>query len=135
MPDDVTTAERGIVQRAGLAVAHRALVIALPILVLVQAALAGQFMFGGEGRTLHGVLGNISFTVTVLIVVLVVVRRRAGIEFAVAVALTAMAFAQVGLGYVGRDNLDAASWHVPLGVAIFGLACYQLALVTRDQRT
>ena len=130
--NDQATGTRGIFERAGLAVAHRVLVVALPALVLTQAALAGQFMFGGDGRTLHGILGNVSFAVAALTLVVVVVRRRPGLEFAVAVALAAMAFAQVGLGYVGRDNLDAASWHVPLGVAIFGLACYQVALATRD---
>lgn len=132
MTDHPTTDERGVVQRAGLAVAHRILVIALPVLVLVQAALAGQFLFSGESITLHGILGNTSFAVTVLLAVLVVVRRRPGLEFAVAIGLGAMAFAQVGLGYVGRDTAAAASWHIPLGVAIFGLATYQVALVTRD---
>ena len=33
----------------------------------------------------------------------------------------------VGLGYVGRETSAAAAWHIPVGVAIFGLACYQLA--------
>lgn len=134
MDERPTDGDRGVVQRAGLAVSHRILVIALPALVLVQAALAGQFLFAGDSITLHGILGNTSFAITALLVVLVVLRRRPGVEFAVAVALVAMSFAQVGLGYVGRDSADAASWHIPLGVAIFGLATYQVALVTRDQR-
>ena len=132
MDDQATPTERGVVQRAGLALAHRFLVIALPVLVLAQAALAGQHLFAGDSITLHGILGNTSFAMAVVLVVLVLARRRPGIEFAVAVALAAMAFAQVGLGYVGRDSADAASWHIPLGVTIFGLACYQLALATRD---
>ena len=41
--------------------------------------------------------------------------------------LAAEPLAQVGLGYVGRETSQAAAWHVPTGVAIFGLACYQLA--------
>lgn len=124
--------DRGAVQRAGLAAAHRALVIALPVLVLIQAAIAGQYLFEGASITVHGILGTVSFVVTVALVALAATRRRSGLQFAVAVALAAMTFAQVGLGYVGRDSTAAASWHIPLGVAIFGLACYQLALATRD---
>ena len=30
--------------------------------------------------------------------------------------------AQTGLGHARRTSPEAASWHVPLGVAIFGLA-------------
>ena len=132
MIDRTTAASRGIAQRAGLAVLHRALVFALPVLVLAQAALAGQHLFDGASITLHGILGNVSFAIAAALVVLAVSRRRPGLEFALAVGLAAMAFAQVGLGYVGRDSAAAASWHIPLGVAIFGAACYQLALVTRD---
>ena len=33
-------------------------------------------------------------------------------------------FAQTGLGYVGRETAEAAAWHVPLGVAIFGFTAY-----------
>ena len=132
MTDRPMAAPRGIGQRAGLAVLHRVLVYLLPALVLTQAALAGQHLFDGASITLHGILGNLSFAIAVALVVLTVSRRRPGREFGIAVALAAMAFAQVGLGYVGRDSGAAASWHIPLGVAIFGVACYQLALVTRD---
>jgi hypothetical protein len=99
----------------------------LPAIVLVQATLAGQHIFEGGAITLHGVLGDISFAVTVVGVVLAVVRRCDGPTFFLAVALMALAFAQVGLGYVGRETATAAAWHIPLGVTIFGASCYQLA--------
>lgn len=123
---DVTTAPR-----AGLATAHRALACVMPVLVLVQAAIAGQHLFEGASISLHGILGNITFALTIVGIVLALVRRCDGVVFAVAVALLALAFAQVGLGYVGRETLSAAAWHIPNGVAIFGLTTYQLALVTR----
>src|SRR3546814_18210015 len=72
--------------------------------------------------------GNTSFAITVLFVVLALVRRLSGLHFGLAVALVVMTFAQVGLGYVGRDTATAAAWHIPLGVAILGVSCYQLAL-------
>jgi hypothetical protein len=46
----------------------------------------------------------------------------------------ALAFAQVGLGFVGRETSEAAAWHIPVGVAIFGLTTYQLALLTTGGR-
>jgi len=113
------------------ATAHRVYVYVMPVLVLVQAALAGQHLFEGSSISVHGILGNVSFALTVVGVVLALVRRCEAVVFFVAVALLAMAFAQVGLGYVGRETLSAAAWHIPNGVAIFGLTTYQLALVTR----
>jgi len=117
--------------RPGLATAHLALAYAMPVLVLVQAALAGQHLFEGSSISVHGVLGEVTFALTVVGVVLAVVRRCDGLVFGVAVALTALAFAQVGLGFVGRDTAAAAAWHIPTGVAIFGLTTFQLALLTR----
>lgn len=108
-------------------------VIALPVVVLVQAALAGQFLFeGNDVITLHGILGNVTFALSVVgLGATLVATRDDGLAFAVAVALTALTFAQVGLGYVGRETTAAAAWHIPLGVAIFGLATYQVGLLRR----
>lgn len=114
-------------QRSRADLAHRVVVSTLPAIVLVQAAIAGQHLFEGAGITLHGILGNVTFALAVVGAVLAVVRRSDGPAFFVAVALLALTFAQVGLGYVGRETSQAAAWHVPTGVAIFGLACYQLA--------
>jgi hypothetical protein len=119
------------IERDGLAVAHQVVVTVIPVIVLVQAAIAGQHLFEGASISVHGILGNITFALTVVGVVLAVVRRSAGLVFFVAVALAALAFAQIGLGYVGRETTAAAAWHVPVGVTIFGLACYQLAVYDR----
>jgi hypothetical protein len=123
--DPAVTEERPAVARA-----HLLLAWALPVLVLVQAALAGQWLFQGGDIALHGILGNTTFALTVVGVVLTVVRNLPGRAFAVAVALVALSFAQVGLGYVGRETAAAAAWHIPNGVAIIALASYQLALLT-----
>ncbi len=116
------------------ATAHRVYVYVMPVLVLAQAALAGQHLFEGSSISVHGILGNMSFALTVVGVALALLRRCEAVVFFVAVALLAMAFAQVGLGYVGRETLSAAAWHIPNGVAIFGLTTYQLALVTKTYR-
>src|SRR3546814_6077724 len=74
--------------RGGAALFHRVLVVALPLLVLIQATLAGQYLFEQEDViVLHGILGNTSFAITVLLVVLAVVRRLSGLHFGLAVAL------------------------------------------------
>ncbi len=126
-PTAPTTAPSG----GPAATAHRAVAWAIPVLVLVQATLAGQHLFQGDSITLHGILGNVTFALTVVGVVLAVVRRGSGLVFALAVALVALTFSQVGLGYVGRETLEAASFHIPVGVAIFGVSTYQLAVLTR----
>lgn len=114
-----------------LGAAHQVVVVIIPLLVLVQAALAGQHLFeGSDVITLHGILGNVTFALTVVGVPLaLVVRRGDGLAFGLAVALVALTFAQVGLGYVGRETLSAAAWHIPLGVTIFGLAAFQLSML------
>ena len=119
-----------------LVLAHRVVVIALPLLVLVQAVLAGQHLFeGSDAITLHGILGNVTFALTAAGVPLaLVVRRGDGLAFGLSVALVALTFAQVGLGYVGRETLSAAAWHIPLGVAIFGLSTFQLSMVRSGAR-
>ncbi|MEX2292825.1 MAG: hypothetical protein WD691_03475 [Acidimicrobiales bacterium] len=101
-------------------------------MVLVQATLAGQHLFEGSAIALHGILGNVTFSITVISLLLTVVRRSDGVAFAISVALMALTFAQVGLGYVGREALTAAAWHIPLGVSIFGLACFQLSELRRS---
>jgi hypothetical protein len=112
---------------------RRIVVWALPVLVLVQATLAGQFLFeASDVITLHGIIGNVTFALTVLGVGLALVAARDdGVAFGVAVALVALTFAQVGLGYVGRETTAAAAWHIPLGVTIFGLSTYQVGLLRR----
>lgn len=108
---------------------HRGLAITLVVLVLFQAVIAGQALFGGWAIDLHGWVGNGSFA---LGVVLVVLALRSGVGRSgtlVAGALAVAMFVQTGLGYAGRTALGAASWHVPLGVAVFGLAAVHATLL------
>ena len=110
-------------------VVHRGVAVTLVVLVPVQAVIAGQALFGGWAIDLHGWLGNGSFA---LGLVLVVLALRSGVGKAgtlVAVTLVVAMFVQTGLGYAGRTALGAASWHVPLGVAIFGLAVVHATLL------
>lgn len=97
-------------------------------LVVVQAFLAGRGLWLGERNLIdvHEMLANVLFLLAVAQFGLVLAmgipgamgKRLLGLNAVLAIAMVA----QTGLGYVGRDNMDARAWHLPLGVLIFGLA-------------
>jgi len=112
--------------------AARALAAVIAALVLVQAVIAGRSnrLFGSWDIGLHGTLGNIVFAMALANLTLVARRRANRALVVTAAALVAVLTAQLGLGYAGRDSLAAAGWHIPVGVAAFGLAVWNLALLT-----
>ena len=112
-----------------LAAVHNGAARLLALLVLVQALLAGRALFGGWSIAVHGVVGNSTFAVAVVAVVLALRRRAGGAVVVVAAALVAALTVQIGLGYAGRNSAEAAAWHVPNGVAAFGLAVWQVMLL------
>ena len=116
--------------RAGLLLTDRMLTIFISLLVLTQAALAGHSsrLFGSINIEIHGMVGNAVFTLLVVSLVIAAVTRAGTARLATMAALTVLATAQIGLGYMGRTSTEAAGWHVPLGVAIFGLTIYNLVL-------
>jgi hypothetical protein len=121
--------------------APRPLVVAswvIPVVVLVQAVLAGQAWFVDPGLFgLHGGLGHGVLLLSALVATfawLVPTSRTV----AVLASLTALGLVgQTGLGYAGhRGQLAAASAaHVPLGVALLGLSVAVAVLLTVHLRT
>lgn len=91
--------------------------------VLLQALLAGQFLSGSGGRGLHRVIGE-GLGLVALLAAAAGYRLRSvdRDRWWLAVGLLVMMVAQTGLGFAGRDSATAASIHVPLGVATFGVA-------------
>ncbi|MBW3536820.1 MAG: hypothetical protein KY395_03500 [Actinobacteria bacterium] len=116
--------------REGLVLTERILGHVIGLLVLVQAALAGhsEWIAGTIDIEIHGVVGNATFTLILVAVVLAVVTQVGALRLGVLGALALLAVAQIGLGYMGRSSSAAAAWHVPLGVAIFGIAVYNIVL-------
>lgn len=110
-------------------------------LVLIQALLAGRGLWiDPDLINLHEILANILFLVVVAQFGLVLAMgipgdlgRRLLASNAV---LGVLILVQTGLGYVGRDELEARSWHIPLGVLIFGLAVLIAAMApqTSEER-
>jgi hypothetical protein len=129
VPDD-TSPSIAAPSRAGLVVTERILAHVVALLVLVQAGLAGHSnrIAGSLNIEIHGFFGNATFTLLIVELVLAFVIGVGTSRLAVLGGLTALAVAQIGLGYVGRTSLDAAAWHVPLGVLIFGMTVYNIVL-------
>lgn len=117
----------------GLRAAYRACSILAALLVLGQAVLVGQGLYGGDLGLIgvHGWVGNASFVVVIGLVGLAVVGRRGGdlgtADLALSGLLLLLMVAQMGLGYSGRQSALAAAWHIPNGVLIFGVVAGILA--------
>jgi hypothetical protein len=134
------TEEPGMVARPGLLRALTGTAGLMALLILIQATLAGRFLnySASNLRTLHGVVGNVVFLLAIVLVVLVVAagisgRARAGL-LGSSVGLLVLTFAQVGMGYAGRENAAPAAFHIPNGVLIFGLTMSIISLALRAQR-
>lgn len=125
MPD----ATSPVASQSTLLKVYRALTGLLALLVLVQAGMAGHsnVLFGDIDIVLHGVVGNISYLVAVGALVVAIIARADKVAIGVAAVIVVAMTGQIGLGYVGRSTLEAAAWHIPLGVAIFGLAVLQVS--------
>ena len=124
------TASSPVASRTKLLNGYRALAGLLAILVLVQAWMAGRSSvlgYGDQDIVTHGIVGNISYLVAVGAMVITLVARANKAAIGVAVVVVVLMTIQIGLGYTGRTSADAAAWHIPNGVAIFGLAVYQVS--------
>ena len=123
------TASSPVASRTKLLNGYRALAGVLALLVLVQAWMAGHSnrLFGDVDIVAHGIVGNVSYLIAVGALVLTIVARANKATVGVAAAIVVLMTVQIGLGYSGRESADAAAWHVPNGVAIFGLAIYQVS--------
>lgn len=117
---------------------HQLLAGVVAALVLLQAVLAGQSnrLFGTIGIGIHGTVANIIFALALANLALGWRARVSRTQLVVLAALFAVILAQTGLGYAGRTSLDAAAWHIPTGVAIFGLAVtsFTMSLANRPDR-
>ena len=102
--------------------------------LLAQAWLGSAGFFEAETSltTAHEMLGNVFFLASAAQVVLSFAAWRKGVAprslAVVSVVLLAGVVAQLGLGYVGRENASAMAWHLPNGVLLMGLCTFSLAL-------
>ena len=113
---------------------NAAIALAIVGVVFAQAVIAGRStrLFGSWSIELHGMLGNIVFLLATAGCVGSFVARTGRRPQALTIALVVFTMAQLGLGYSGRQSLSSAAWHIPLGVATFGLAVLN-ASTARDR--
>lgn len=93
----------------------------VPLLVIVQAAMIGQTLYGSRALIgLHGSVGNLTFLLAVAALALSWVARRSGTALLLTFSSVLLLFAQTGTGYLGhRYGITlASSVHIGLGVAI-----------------
>ncbi len=113
--------------RESLLRTQRTLAAVIAALILVMAAIAGRALFGPWDIEIHGFIGNGVFVLAVANLALAIHRRPGNAQLTVAALIAMLTFAQVGLGYVGRETLEAAAWHIPNGVLLMALSTYQWA--------
>ncbi len=108
---------------------------AVPVLVVVQAVLIGQALYGGSPElvTTHGVVGNVTFLAAAVALGAALLVRRPGGDVLALFVGALLLFAQTGLGYVGHRTgiAVASSVHVGLGVALTVVTTLAAARVAR----
>jgi hypothetical protein len=114
-------------RRPNLAPWFRWLTLVTAVLVLLQAAFAGRgISINYDFIDYHEILANILFLFAIaqlVLVFLIGIPGQSGKRMLVLNAvLVLLMLVQTGLGYSGRDSMEARAWHIPLGVLIFGLA-------------
>jgi hypothetical protein len=93
----------------------------VPLLVVVQAAMIGETMFGSSSLiALHGTVGNLTFLLAVVALALAWFAKMSGATLLLLFTSVLLLFAQIGLGYLGHRTgfATASSVHVGLGVGI-----------------
>jgi hypothetical protein len=108
------------------------------VLVLVQAFLAGRFLFAGSDLIReHEITANIVFLSALIQTGLLLgIGLQGPLRSRLLVLnglLLLFVVVQIGLGY--SDSGTATAWHVTNGVLIFGLACFNLALAAQLPRS
>jgi hypothetical protein len=102
-----------------------ALAWTVPVLVIVQAAMIGQTLYGGSALiALHGSLGNLTFLLAASVLAMAWIARLSGTALLLTFGTVLLLFAQIGTGYLGhRYGINTASAvHVTLGVSVAVLA-------------
>ena len=103
------------------------------VLVLIQAVLAGQFLYAEATLVdIHRVIAEALPLVSAALCVALWPGRAEEDGrrlFGVAVGVTALMVVQTGLGFVGRTSTSGAAIHIPLGVLLFGGAVYIAMMV------
>jgi hypothetical protein len=124
---NVATAPDTSEPRSGVWTALKIIAAITPLLVLLQAVLAGRGLYiDHDYIDIHGGVANGIMLVVLAQAVLAYLAMARGYAggwlFGGCVALVVLVVAQIGLGYSGRDSANSAAIHIPNGVLILGLS-------------
>ena len=120
------TAQPG--SRGGVTGWRRGTSASIVVLVLVQAGLAGQFLYKDSGLVIvHRVVAEFLPLLSLALLVLSWAQIKDGValpreELGVSLAVFVLVVAQTGLVFIGRSQPGIAAIHIPLGVLNFGVA-------------
>ena len=107
-------------------------------LVLIQAVLAGQFLYADAALVdLHRIIAEALPLVSAALCFALWLGRDeedGRTLFGASLGLTVLMIVQTGLGFVGRTSTGGAAIHVPLGVLLFGGAVYLVMMVEARRR-
>jgi hypothetical protein len=110
----------------------------IPVVILLQAALAGQAWFVDQGLfALHGGLGHGLLLISAVVATFAWLVRSSRVVAVVATLVSLGLIGQTGLGYAGRrgEIAIASSLHIPLGVALLGASVAVAVLLTVHARS
>ena len=101
------------------------------VLVLIMAILGGRFFVSPSIIDIHGYIGNFIFLLVVGFAGLLYMSKPGGplgkVLLGLSLLTVVMVVGQIGLGYSTRTSIDALTFHIPLGVLIFGMSAAILA--------
>ena len=108
----------------GLVRAYPWLALLTGVVILIQAFMAGRFLYGlSDLMEEHGLVGNVTFLLVIAMVVAAWLGRPSGettnAELILNIALLILVGAQFGLGY--SDSTSASALHVANGVLVTGI--------------
>ncbi len=128
---------------AGVRKAVRWLALIVVILTAVQPFLGSRGFFSSSDASLsaHEGIANLLFLLALILVPLTFLGQfeRRWTMVGWSVGLLVAISAQIGLGYSTRDNMEIVTYHITLGVLIFGAALiltllsYGLRLSRQDE--
>jgi hypothetical protein len=110
----------------------------VPLLVVVQAAMVGQTLYGSSALIrLHGSVGNLTFLIAVAALGMAWSARRSGTALLLTFSSVLLLFAQTGTGYLGhRYGFSlASSLHIAMGVAIAALSAAAAMRLSSERTT
>ena len=112
-----------------------ALTIIIGAGVLVESVLAGVFVGGHHPHAvdMHQLVGPLMVLPAIAAAVMIRVRLRGTPNgrraFRTGVGITAALIVETALGLASDDHPGILAFHVPVGVALFGLLAYQLQVL------